>query len=86
MDPTANIRQQLSARTRSERRELAATYAEWRAKGGFAARVELAPHLDAWMAGDRFGNVVKVTDKRIHVRMDRSGRMRMLGHDDVTLV
>lgn len=37
-------------------------------------RVELAPHLDAWMAGDRYGVVVKVGRKYHYVKMDRSGR------------
>lgn len=41
-------------------------------------RVELSPGTDAWMRGDRFGEIVKVGRTRIHVRMDRSGRVRTL--------
>lgn len=37
-------------------------------------RVELHPATDAWMRGDRFGEVVKVGRKVYHVKMDRSGR------------
>jgi hypothetical protein len=37
-------------------------------------RVELHPATDAWMMGDRYGEVVKVGTKYVHVKMDRSGR------------
>jgi len=37
-------------------------------------RVELAPHLDRWMMGDRFGEVVKIGRFYLHVHMDRSGK------------
>jgi hypothetical protein len=40
-------------------------------------RVELHSSTDAWMSGDRYGEVVKLTPppaNRIHVRMDYSGR------------
>jgi len=37
-------------------------------------RVELHPATDQWMMGDRFGDVVKVGRKLVHVKMDRSGR------------
>ncbi len=37
-------------------------------------RVELHPATDAWMQGDRFGEVVKVGREYVHVRMDRSAR------------
>ena len=33
-------------------------------------RVELAPHLDAWMAGDRFGTIVRVSGRGFRVRLD----------------
>lgn len=36
-------------------------------------RVQLLPHLDRAMAGDRFGTVEKVGRFYLHVRMDRSG-------------
>jgi hypothetical protein len=39
-------------------------------------RVELHPSTDAWMRGDRYGEIVKLThiSRRIHVVMDKSGR------------
>ena len=37
-------------------------------------RVELHPGTDAWMMGMRFGNVVKVGRKLIHIKMDVTGR------------
>lgn len=37
-------------------------------------RVELHPGTDQWMMGDRFGNVVRVKDGLVHVKMDRSGK------------
>ena len=39
-------------------------------------RIQLPPHTDAWMMGDRYGTVVKVGRSIIHVKMDRSGRVR----------
>ena len=38
-------------------------------------RVQLHPATDAWMRGDRFGEIVKQGRKYYHVRMDRSGRV-----------
>lgn len=35
-------------------------------------RVELHPATDAWMRGDRYGTVTKVTAKWVYVKMDRS--------------
>ena len=37
-------------------------------------RVQLHPATDAWMQGDRFGCIVKIGRKYIHVVMDISGR------------
>ena len=39
-------------------------------------RVQMHPATDGWMSGDRYGVVVKVTARYVHVRMDRSGRVR----------
>jgi hypothetical protein len=39
-------------------------------------RVSMHPATDAWMMGDRYGDVVAVGRKVIRVRMDRSGRLR----------
>lgn len=37
-------------------------------------RVESHPATNAWIFGDRFGEVAKVGRKYVHVKMDRSGR------------
>jgi hypothetical protein len=41
-------------------------------------RVELHPATDAWMMGDRYGAVVKIGRKYLHVKMDCSGKIRRL--------
>lgn len=38
-------------------------------------RVESHPGTNAWIFGDRYGTVVKVGTKYVHVKMDRSGRV-----------
>ena len=45
--------------------------------------MELAPHTDAWMSGDRYGVVVGVGHKRLHVHMDRSKAVRNVAPGDV---
>jgi hypothetical protein len=37
-------------------------------------RVQSHPATDRWMMGDRFGSVVKIGSRLVHVKMDRSGR------------
>jgi hypothetical protein len=39
-------------------------------------RVQMRPATDAFMMGDRYGNVVKIGQKLVHVKMDRSGKIR----------
>lgn len=39
-------------------------------------RVSTCVHTDAWWQGDRFGTVVKVGRKYVHVQMEQSGRKR----------
>ncbi len=39
-------------------------------------RVQVAPHHDCWMAGDRYGTVTRVGRSIVHVRMDKSNRVR----------
>jgi hypothetical protein len=34
-------------------------------------RIELHPATDLWMAGARYGDVVKVGSKYVHVQLDR---------------
>lgn len=38
-------------------------------------RVELHPATDLWMRGARFGTVEKIGRVRVHVRVDRLGRI-----------
>lgn len=38
-------------------------------------RVEISPSYDLWMRGDRYGEIVKITKKSIHIRMDKSKRI-----------
>jgi hypothetical protein len=47
-------------------------------------RVQLAPHLDRWMMGDRYGEIVNVTRKSIHVHLDKSGKTIRLLPDQFT--
>lgn len=49
-------------------------------------RVEIAPHIDRWMKGDVYGNVVKVGRKYIHVKMDRSGGIAMMAPENLKKV
>jgi hypothetical protein len=49
-------------------------------------RVELHPATDAWMMGDRFGQVVKVGTKLYHVKMDRSGKVRKMLPENVNRI
>jgi hypothetical protein len=37
-------------------------------------RVQISPSTDAWMRGDRYGEIVKVGNGCVHVKMDKSGR------------
>jgi len=37
-------------------------------------RVESHPATNAWIRGDRYGNVTKVGRRLVHVKMDRSER------------
>jgi len=39
-------------------------------------RVQMGAHTDAFMMGDRYGDVVKIGQKLVHVKMDRSGKIR----------
>lgn len=47
-------------------------------------RVELAPHLDAWMRGARYGTVTRVTGAGLTVVTDRGPlTLRGLKSDDI---
>ena len=47
-------------------------------------RVETQAFTTSWMQGDRYGNVVKVGKKWIHVMMDRSNRVRKYTEKQLT--
>lgn len=47
-------------------------------------RIEISPHFDAWMQGDRFGEITKVTSKYITVKMDRSQRVLRLPNKETS--
>lgn len=50
-------------------------------------RVEIAPHFDLWMRGDRYGDVVKHSAKfGVYVKMDKSGRTLRFAPEDLTLI
>lgn len=46
-------------------------------------RIELHPATDAWMSGDRYGEIVRCGKLLIYVKMDRSGRTRRCRHHDI---
>lgn len=47
-------------------------------------RVELHPATDAWMMGDRYGEVVKIGRFYLHIKMDRSGKVRKVVPENMT--
>jgi hypothetical protein len=46
-------------------------------------RVQAHPATDSWMMGDRWGSVAKVGPKRVHVNMERSGRLRRFAPENL---
>lgn len=74
MDPVTALEEWFARRDPKARHNLN----DWLGRGGFRPRVELSPAMDAWMAGDRFGEVVKVGVTYVHVKCDRSGRTRLV--------
>jgi len=46
-------------------------------------RVQLHPATDWWMRGARFGEVVKIGRKLIHVRLDANGRVVKLVPENI---
>lgn len=71
MDPVTTLEDWLFSGSALSR----AAYNGWVERGGFLARVELHPATDAWMQGDRYGEVLRLTRTgRAYVIMDRSAR------------
>ena len=52
------------------------TLATWCLQPG--QRVATMAHTDAWMQGDRYGTVIKVGRKYLHVQMDSGRKLRFL--------
>lgn len=46
-------------------------------------RVQTHPATDAWMSGDRYGDVVTAGRRFVHVKMDRSGLTKRFLPDDL---
>lgn len=51
------------------------------ARNNPGARVQAHPATDAWMSGDRYGVIHRAGTKYVHVKMDRSGRIRRFTPD-----
>ena len=49
-------------------------------------RVELHPATEWWMRGARYGDVVKLGNDTICVRLDRTGRVHRFLAEELTLV
>lgn len=59
---------------------------EWvrrRIAAGERVRAQSHPATDAFIFGDRYGWITKVTRTRVHVKMDRSGVVRRFHPDNV---
>jgi hypothetical protein len=46
-------------------------------------RVQLHPATDAWMMGDMFGTVIKIGRQFLHIRMDRSNKVRKVAPTNI---
>jgi hypothetical protein len=69
-----------SAATRRRTRRNASKITHGFRKGD---RVQSHPATDAWMMGDRYGDVSSVTATKVRVKMDRSGRIRTFAPHNV---
>jgi hypothetical protein len=50
-------------------------------------RVEIAPRFDQWMRGDRYGDVVKQSQRfGVYVKMDKSGKTLRFAPEDLTAI
>lgn len=46
-------------------------------------RIELSPATDAWMMGDRYGEVIRIGRFYLTVKMDTSGKERKVSPENV---
>lgn len=95
MDPRECLRLALDALNALETdpetfHEHADNYNEWIERGGFPARIQLAPHTDEWMQGDRFADVLAigsgVNGRIVRAKLDKSGRVLTLAKADFTQI
>ena len=49
-------------------------------------RVQIAPHFDLWMRGDRFGTVIANRPERARVLMDITKKQFWFRWEDLTLI
>ena len=52
-------------------------------------RIELPPHTDEWMRGDRYGRITAVDGQRVFILLDKSSRSivkRMTYLDDCRMI
>ena len=49
-------------------------------------RIQVLPHVDRWMQGDRYGNVTKIGHKFVHVSMDMSGGIAIFSPENIKKV
>ena len=82
MDPNATMRAWMDAPSR----ETNANLNEWLARGGFSPVVEVAPHTDLFMRGERWGSVLKVGDKFATIKGHRSARTFRVSRDAIARV
>ena len=79
MDPNAIILAAIGDARYYPTTEECRAYGAWVRKGGFPARVRIAPHTDEWMRGDRYAVVLSVSRRfSMKVRFERSGRTAYL--------
>lgn len=82
MDPNATMLAWLN----EPNRESIADFNAWVARGGFSPTVEIAPHTDLFMRGERWGTVVKLGTKYAWIKGTRSKRTFRLTRDAIARV
>ena len=79
MDPYEALKEWQRSGSSEARRALN----EWLEKGGFRPRVAFAPHTHQWLSGIRYGEVVKVGRRYLHVQQDGGLRLHKVSADSV---
>lgn len=84
MDPKVTLADWLGGI--GSRRDNASNYNDWIARGGFPARIALAPFTDAFMKGDRYATVVDIGIGSVKVVYERSGKVRWVSRSKIARV